>query len=119
MGVRKIAFVASIALLTAAAPLPGGMAPLTAGDASAAAAKADTTASLSAADREKLLAQLKEHKKQVKASRKGARQDAPTQAAYDAKIKDLNRLIVGLERGQEFPMGEMHKALESPHGDTH
>lgn len=119
MDVRRIAFVVSVAMLTATGPIAGGLLAVSAADAPAAAAKADTTAALSAADREKLLTSLKAHKKQAKAERKTASQDAKVQAAYDARIKEFNRLIAGLERSQEFPTSEMNKALESPQSASH
>ena len=114
MGMRKSAIVAFIALVGASAsilpiesfaqPAPGA----------SATANTQTAASLSAADKAALLKKLKDAKKHDKEARKGWSQEPLTQATYDSKIADINRLIDKLKKGEDFPLSDVDKAVASP-----
>jgi hypothetical protein len=109
MRVRKFA----IALVIVAAMGSGGLFVGSAG-AQMAANPARTASSLSAAGKEKLLQKLKDAKKLDKEARKGTSQEASTQAAYDEKIKDINRLITKLGKDEDFPLSDVDKAVALP-----
>jgi len=112
MGLRKSAIVALIALVGAGAPLlptashaqpsPG------------ASASTQTAASLSPADKAALLTKLQEAKKHDKIARQGWSQEPLTQATYDQKITEINRLIDKLNKGEDFPLSDVDKAVASP-----
>jgi hypothetical protein len=67
---------------------------------------------MSAAEKERVLAKLKAAKQHDKQARKDAPQSA--QAGYDAKIKDLNRLIDRLSKSEEVNLSEVDAAVASP-----
>jgi hypothetical protein len=114
MGMRKTAIVALIALLGAGAPM---LLPTVsfAQPAPSAAASPQTAASLSAADKDALLKKLKDAKKHDKIARQGWSQEPLTQATYDEKIAQINRLIDKLKKGEDFPLSDVDKAVASPH----
>jgi len=114
MGMWKTAIVALLALLGAGAPILLPTVSL-AQPAPSAAASPQTAASLSAADKDALLKKLKDAKKHDKIARQGWSQEPLTQATYDQKITDINRLIEKLKRGEDFPLSDVDKAVASPH----
>jgi hypothetical protein len=78
----------------------------------ATSASAGSTSSMSAVEKEKVLARLKAAKQLDKQARKSAPTSA--QAAYDAKIKELNRLIDKLNKSEEVKLGEVDAAVAAP-----
>ena len=112
MGLRKSAIVALIALVGASAPVS----PRTtfAQPAPGAAATTQMAASLSPADKAALLTKLQEAKKHDKIARQGWSQEPLTQATYDQKITEINRLIDKLNKGEDFPLSDVDKAVASP-----
>ncbi len=113
MGMRKTAIVALIALAGMSAPLRHGVS--FAQPAPGAAASAQMASSLSAADKAALLKKLQDAKQHDKDARKGWSQEPLTQATYDTKIQEINRLIDKLNKGEDFPLSEVDKAVASPH----
>jgi len=114
MGMRKIAIVALIASIGAGAPLLSSVSFAQPAPAPGAAANTQTAASLSPADKAALLKKLKDAKQHDKEARKGWSQEPLTQATYDSKIKDINRLIDKLQKGEDFPLSDVDKAVASP-----
>ena len=112
MGMRKIAIVALIASVGAGAPLFSSLS--FAQPAPGAAANTQTAASLSPADKAAVLKKLEDAKQHDKDARKGWSQEPLTQATYDEKIAEINRLIDKLNKGEDFPLSDVDKAVASP-----
>jgi hypothetical protein len=112
MGMRKTAIVALIALVGVGAPMLPTIS--FAQPAPGAAASPQTAASLSAADKDALLTKLKDAKKHDKIARQGWSQEPLTQATYDEKITQINRLMDKLKKGEDFPLSDVDKAVASP-----
>ncbi|HYL58636.1 MAG TPA: hypothetical protein VEU51_07165 [Candidatus Acidoferrales bacterium] len=121
MLVRKMVTVAlAAAIVSIVAVLGSKGTPLAASSATAvaspaaspASASSGTTSSMSAAEKEKVLTKLKAAKRQDKQARKDASPSA--QAAYDAKIKDLNRLIDKLNKSEDVKLSEVDAAVTPP-----
>lgn len=112
MGMRKTAIVALIALAGAGAPILSAVS--FAQPAPSAAASPQTAASLSAADKAALLKKLQDAKQHDKDARKGWSQEPITQGTYDTKIKEINRLIDKLNKGEDFPLSDVDDAVASP-----
>jgi hypothetical protein len=110
MGMRKIAIVALIASLGAGAPLLSSISFAQPAPAPSAA----SAASLSPADKATLLKKLQDAKQHDKDARKGWSQEPLTQATYDQKIAEINRLIDKLNKGEDFPLSDVDKAVASP-----
>ncbi len=112
MGMRKTAIVAMIALagvgasilpaVSFAQPAPG------------AAASAPMASSLSPADKAALIKKLEDAKKHDKIARAGWSQEPLTQAGYDTKINEIKALIDKLNKGEDFPLSDVDKAVASP-----
>jgi hypothetical protein len=113
MGMRKTAIVALIALAGVSVPLLHGVS--FAQPAPGAAASAQMASSLSAADKAVVLKKLQDAKQHDKDARKGWSQEPLTQATYDTKIQEINRLMDKLNKGEDFPLSEVEKAVASPH----
>jgi len=113
MGMRKTAIVALIALAGVSVPLQHGVS--FAQPAPGAAASAQMASSLSAADKAVVLKKLQDAKQHDKDARKGWSQEPLTQATYDTKIQEINRLMDKLNKGEDFPLSEVEKAVASPH----
>ena len=115
MGMRKTAIVALIALagvnappnqgVSFAQPAPGAMAP---------APAPQMVSTLSADDKAALVKKLKAAKKHDKIARAGWSQEPLTQAGYDKKIDEINRLLAKLNSGEDFPLSDAEKAVKSP-----
>jgi hypothetical protein len=114
MGMGKIAIVAVIALVGASAPISPTVAFAQPAPGASATANTQTTASLSPADKAALLKKLQEAKKHDKIARKGWSQEPLTQATYDQKIAEIKRLIDKLNKGEDFPLSDVDKAVASP-----
>jgi hypothetical protein len=111
MGMRKTAIVALIAMAWVGAPLHGVSFAQPAPGAMATEAMAS---SLSAADKEALMNKLLDAKKHDKIARAGWSQEPLTQATYDKKILEINRLMDKLKKGEDFPLSAVDKAVASP-----
>lgn len=73
-----------------------------------------TTQSLSADQRASLLAQLKAAKEHDRQARAGWSQDPIVQGNYGEKIKHIDRIVAGLQKGENFPITEVNSAMASP-----
>ena len=113
MGMRKTAIAALIVLVGGGAPLLPAVSFAQAA-APSAATETKTAASLSADEKAALLKKLKEAKKHDKIARQGWSQEPLTQATYDQKIQEINRLIDKLNKGEDFPLSDVDKAVASP-----
>ena len=71
--------------------------------------------SLSPADKSALMKKLQDAKQHDKDARKGWSQEPLTQATYDTKIQEINRLMDKLNKGEDFPLSDVDKAVASPH----
>ncbi len=111
MGMRKTAIVALIAL-AGALPLQRGVS--FAQPAPGAMATQAMVSSVSAADKDALMKKLQEAKKHDKIARAGWSQEPNTQATYDKKILEINRLMDKLKKGEDFPLSDADKAMASP-----
>ena len=112
MGMRKTAIVALIAIAGVSAPLQHGVS--FAQGAPGAMATEAMASSLSAADKDALIKKLQDAKKQDKFARKGYSTEPLTQAAFDKKILEINRLMDMLNKGQDFPLSRADKAVKPP-----
>jgi hypothetical protein len=110
MGMRKTAIVALIALAGLSAPLQHGVS-----FAQTAPGGAAMASSLSPADKSALMKKLQDAKQHDKDARKGWSQEPLTQATYDTKIQEINRLMDKLNKGEDFPLSDVDKAVASPH----
>ena len=114
MGMGKTAIVALIALVGAGAPMLPTVSFAQPAPGAAATANTQTAASLSPADKAALLKKLQEAKKHDKIARQGWSQEPLTQATYDEKIAQIKRLIEKLNKGEDFPLSDVDKAVASP-----
>lgn len=73
-----------------------------------------TTKSLSAGQRASLLAQLQAAKQHDQQARAGWSQDPIVQGNYGEKIRHIDRIVAGLQKGQDYPISEVNSALASP-----
>ena len=112
MGMRKTAIVALIALAGVSAPVLHGVS--LAQPAPGAAASAQMASGLSPADKAALMKKLQDAKQHDKDARKGWSQEPTTQAGYDTKINEINRLIKKLNKGEDFPLSDVDNAVASP-----
>jgi hypothetical protein len=110
MGMRKTAIVALIALAGLSAPLQHGVS-----FAQTAPGGTAMASSLSPADKSALMKKLQDAKQHDKDARKGWSQEPLTQATYDTKIQEINRLMDKLNKGEDFPLSDVDKAVASPH----
>ncbi|MGD0672176.1 MAG: hypothetical protein ABSB13_08875 [Candidatus Binatus sp.] len=113
MGMRKTAIVALIALAGVSAPVHHGVS--FAQPAPGMAASAPMASSLSPADKAALVKKLQDAKQHDKIARQGWSQEPLTQATYDNKIDEINHLMDKLNKGEDFPLSEVDKAVASPH----
>jgi hypothetical protein len=109
MGMRKTAFVALFAIAAGAA-LPG--ASFAQGAPGGGPAMAS---SLSQADKDALMKKLEDAKAHDKIARAGWSQEPLTQAGYDKKIDEIKALEAKLQKGEDFPLSDVDKAVASPH----
>jgi hypothetical protein len=114
MGLRKTAIVALVGLVGAGASMLATVSFAQPAPGAAASASSQTAASLSPADKATLLTKLKDAKKHDKIARQGWSQEPLTQATYDQKITEINRLIEKLNKGEDFPLSDVDKAVASP-----
>jgi hypothetical protein len=112
MGMRKTAIVALVAMAWAGAPIHSGVS--FAQPAPGAAATAAMASSLSAADKDALVKKLEDAKQHDKIARAGWSQEPLTQATYDEKIAQIKRLQAKLQKGEDFPLSDVDKAVVSP-----
>ena len=112
MGMRKTAIVALMAIAGLAAPLQQGVSFAQA--APGAMATEAMASSLSAADKDALMKKLQAAKKHDKIARAGWSQEPLTQATYDTKINEIKALIDKLQKGEDFPLSAVDKAVASP-----
>ncbi|MGA7873001.1 MAG: hypothetical protein WCA22_19090 [Candidatus Binatus sp.] len=113
MGMRKTAIVALIALAGVSLPVQQGVS--FAQPAPGAMATEAMASSLSAADKDALMKKLEDAKKHDKIARAGWSQEPLTQAGYDKKIQEINSLMKKLQKGEDFPLSAVDKAVASPH----
>jgi hypothetical protein len=78
------------------------------------AASAQMASTLSPADKDALMKKLEDAKQRDRDARKGWSQEPLTQAGYDEKIQQINRLMDKLNKGEDFPLSEVDKAVASP-----
>jgi hypothetical protein len=114
MGMRKTAIVALMVLAGMGAPIQQGVSFAQAAPGAAAPAP-QMVSTLSPDDKAALLKKLQEAKKHDKIARAGWSQEPLTQATYDKKIEEINRLMAKLKAGEDFPLSDAEKAVASPH----
>jgi hypothetical protein len=112
MGMGKNALVALIVLVGAGAPVLPGVS--FAQPAPSAGAATRTAASLTPDEKAALLKKLADAKQHDRDARKGWSQEPLTQAGYDEKIQEINRLVDKLNKGEDFPLSDVDKAVASP-----
>ena len=78
-------------------------------------APAAMASSLSPTDRDALMKRLQDAKEHDKIARQGWSQEPLTQRTYDNKIDEINFLIDRLNKGEDFPLSDVDKAVASPH----
>ena len=110
MAIRKTAIAALIAI--AALNVPPGLS--FAQPAPAAVATETMASSLSASDKAALATTLQDAKKRDERARKQYSTEPLTQAGYDRKITQIERLSAKLNNGEDFPLSDAYKAVASP-----
>jgi hypothetical protein len=73
-----------------------------------------STRSLSADQRASLLAQLQAAKQHDRQARAGWSQEPIVQGNYGEKIRHIDRIVAGLQKGDDYPMSEVKSAMASP-----
>ena len=113
MGMKTaIGIVAFVGLAPISAPLLPGVS--FAQGAPAAMATAAMASSLSAADKDALIKKLQDAKAADKRARKQYSTEPLTQAGYDRKITQINRLLQKLNKGEDFNLSDADKAAATP-----
>jgi hypothetical protein len=80
---------------------------------------AGTTAALTAQQKADLIAKLEKAKARDKNRRANHTQNPIKQGDYDEKIDQINRLVKGLQAGQDFQMDDVNKAMRYPKSDVY
>jgi hypothetical protein len=73
-----------------------------------------STKSLSADQRVSLIAQLQAAKQHDRQARAGWSQEPIVQGNYGEKIRHIDRIVAGLQKGDDYPMSEVKSAMASP-----
>ena len=73
-----------------------------------------STKSLSADQRTKLIEELQAAKQHDRQARAGWSQEPNVQGNYGEKIRHIDRIVTGLQAGQDYPMSEVKSAMASP-----
>jgi hypothetical protein len=110
---KLIAASAAIAAVVSMAPLAIAQMPIIS-DAAQTYPSGPSTKSLSAEQRSGLLAQLQAAKQHDRQARAGWSQEPIVQGNYDEKIRHIDRIAAGLQKGQDYPMSEVESAMASP-----
>lgn len=108
----KTAIMAFVGLALISAPLLQGVS--FAQGAPAAMATAAMASSLSAADKDALIKKLQDAKAADKRARKQYSTEPLTQAGYDRKITQINRLLHKLNKGEDFNLSDADQAAAAP-----
>ena len=113
MGMKTaIGIVAFVGMAAMSAPLLPGVS--FAQGAPAAMATAAMASSLSAADKDALIKKLQDAKAADKRARKQYSTEPLTQAGYDRKITQINRLLAKLNKGEDFNLSAADEAVKAP-----
>jgi hypothetical protein len=107
-----IVIVAFVGMALISAPLLQGVS--FAQGAPDAAAPAAMASSLSAADKSALIKKLQDAKAADKRARKQYSTEPLTQAGYDRKITQINRLLQKLNKGEDFNLSDADNAVAAP-----
>jgi hypothetical protein len=110
MAIRKTAIVVLIGIAALNAPAGFSFAQ----PAPAAVATETMASSLSASDKAALATTLQDAKKRDERARKQYSTEPLTQAGYDRKITQIERLTAKLSNGEDFPLSDAYKAVASP-----
>ena len=110
---KLIAASAAIAAVVSMAPLAIAQMPIIS-DAAQTYPSGPSTKSLSAEQRSGLLAQLHAAKQHDRQARAGWSQEPIVQGNYDEKIRHIDRIVAGLQKGEDYPMREVKSAMASP-----
>ena len=110
---RLIATSALIAAVVSIAPLAIAQMPIIS-DGTASYPSGPSTKSLSANQRVSLIAQLQAAKQHDQQARAGWSQEPIVQSNYGEKIRHIDRIVTGLQAGQDYPMSEVKSAMASP-----
>ncbi|MGB9382904.1 hypothetical protein [Candidatus Binatus sp.] len=108
----KTAIMAFVGLALISAPLLQGVS--FAQGAPAAMASTAMASSLSAADKDALIKKLQDAKAADKRARKQYSTEPLTQAGYDRKITQINRLLHKLNKGEDFNLSDADQAAAAP-----
>lgn len=73
-----------------------------------------TTRSLSADQRASLIAELEAAKQHDRRARAGWSQEPTVQSDYDEKVMQINRILTGLQNGDDYRMSDVSSAMASP-----
>ena len=110
---KLIATSAVIAAMVSMAPVAIAQMPIIP-DGTASYTSGPSTKILSADQRATLLAQLQAAKQHDRQARAGWSQDPIVQSNYGEKIRHIDRIVAGLEKGDDYPISEVNSALASP-----
>lgn len=108
----KTAIMAFVGLALISAPLLQGVS--FAQGAPAATASTAMASSLSATDKDALIKKLQDAKAADKRARKQYSTEPLTQAGYDRKITQINRLLHKLNKGEDFNLSDADQAAAAP-----
>jgi hypothetical protein len=110
---KLIATSAVIAAVVSMAPLAVAQMPVIS-DGAQTYPSGPSTKSLSADQRTKLIAELQAAKQHDRQARAGWSQEPNVQGNYGEKIRHIDRIVTGLQAGQDYPMSEVKSAMASP-----
>jgi hypothetical protein len=110
---RLIAASAAIAAVVSMAPVAIAQMPVIP-DGTATYPSGPSTKSLSPDQRASLIEQLKAAKEHNRQAREGWSQEPIVEGNYGEKIRHIDRIVAGLQKGEDFPMKEVKSAMASP-----
>jgi hypothetical protein len=110
---KLIASSAVIAALVSMAPIANAQMPIFS-DGAQTYPNGPGTEGLSAEQRSSLLAQLEAAKKHDREARAGWSQEPIVQGTYSEKIRHIDRIEAGLQKGENYTMKEVKSAMASP-----
>ena len=110
---KLIAASAAIAAVVSMAPVAIAQMPIIS-DGAQTYPSGPSTKSLSAEQRTKLIGELQAAKQHDRRARAGWSQEPLVQGNYGEKIRHIDRIVTGLQKGEDYPMSEVTSAMASP-----
>ena len=110
---KLIAASAVIAAVVSMAPLAIAQMPIIS-DGAQTYPSGPSTKGLSADQRTKLIGELQAAKQHDRQAQAGWSQEPIVQGNYGEKMRHIDRIVAGLQKGEDYPMSEVKSAMASP-----